>query len=111
MRAMNGREERVARNEAAAREINEKLEAAQGEDDGKYLRLVCECGRSSCDELIAMSVEEYEDVRSDPIRFAVRRDHVMDDVERVVSENDRFVVVAKREGTPAEIVIEENPRA
>jgi hypothetical protein len=34
----------------------------------------------------------------------------MDDVERIVYETQRFVVVAKREGTPAEIAVEEDPR-
>ena len=38
------------------------------------------------------------------------RDHVMRDVEQVVEETDRFAVVAKREGTPAEVAIAEDPR-
>jgi hypothetical protein len=105
------REERVARNEATSRRINEKLEAAQADDDHRYLRLVCECGRGACEELVAVSVEEYERVRSDPVQFVVRRDHVMEDVERAIYETDRFVVVAKREGTPAAIAIEEDPRS
>jgi hypothetical protein len=32
------------------------------------------------------------------------------DVEVIVEETDRFVVVRKREGTPAEIAEEEDPR-
>jgi hypothetical protein len=48
-------------------------------------------------------------VRADPLQFAVTRDHVMADVERVV-ETDRYDVVAKREGTPAAVAIEEDPR-
>jgi len=35
----------------------------------------------------------------------------MADVEEVVEETDRFVVVAKREGTPAEVASEEDPRS
>jgi hypothetical protein len=49
-------------------------------------------------------------VRADPLQFAVTRDHVMADVERVVAETDRYAVVAKREGTPAAVAIEEDPR-
>ena len=102
----------MARNEAASREINEKLEAAQtADDDVRYLRLVCECGHDTCDEVIGIAVDEYEKVRSDPVQFAVRRDHVMEDVEEIVYETDRFVVVVKREGTPAAVAIEEDPRS
>jgi hypothetical protein len=60
--------------------------------------------------VIAITTDEYEQVRSDPRQFAVMRDHVMGNVERVVYETDRFVVVAKREGTPAEVATEEDPR-
>ena len=34
----------------------------------------------------------------------------MADVERVVYETDRFVVVGKREGTPAQLAVSEDPR-
>jgi hypothetical protein len=38
------------------------------------------------------------------------RDHLVPDVEQVVSDDDTFLVVAKREGTPAEVAIQEDPR-
>jgi hypothetical protein len=108
---VTSREERVARNEAASREINEGIEDAhEGEPSDRYIRMVCECGRESCDRLIAITVPEYERVRNDARHFAVVRDHVVADVERVVEESDRFVVVEKREGTPAEVALEEDPR-
>jgi hypothetical protein len=108
---VTGRDERVARNEASSRDINERLEDAhEGAPSDKHIRLVCECGRESCDRLIAITIPEYERVRRDSRLFAVVADHVIDDVERVVLETDRFVVVAKREGTPAEIASEEDPR-
>jgi len=37
-------------------------------------------------------------------------EHLIGDIERIISENDRFAVVSKREGTPAEVSMEENPR-
>jgi hypothetical protein len=36
--------------------------------------------------------------------------HFVGDIERIVFENDRFAVVAKREGVPAEVAIEEKPQ-
>jgi hypothetical protein len=108
---MTRREERIAHNEATSRQINEGLEDAhEGAPSDRYIRVVCECGRDSCDRVIAITVPEYERVRSDPRRFAIVRDHVIADVERMIEENDRFVVVIKREGTPAEVVSDEDPR-
>jgi len=37
-------------------------------------------------------------------------EHVMPDVEEVLSENDRFTVVQKREGTPAAVAEALDPR-
>lgn len=109
---MSEREERVARNETTSREINEGLELAhEGAPSDRFLRMVCECGRTSCDRMIAITVPEYEQVRKDARRFTVQRDHVVADVEVVVDETERFVVVVKREGTPADIASEEDPRS
>ena len=108
---MSGRDERVARNEATAREINEGIEEAhEGTSSEHHVRMVCECGQEACDRLIAITIPEYERVLEDPRTFAVVRDHVMADVERVVYETDRFVVVGKREGTPAQLAVSEDPR-
>jgi hypothetical protein len=53
----------------------------------------------------------YEQVRSDPRQFVIFRDHLIPDVEHVVSDGDTFLIVAKREGIPAEVAIREDPRA
>ena len=109
---MKSREERVAQNESISREINEGIEEAHQEARAdQYIRMVCECGHESCDRLIAITAPEYERVRSDARQFAVVRDHVMADMERPVYETDRFVVVTKREGMPASVASEEDPRS
>jgi hypothetical protein len=108
---MANRDERIARNEAASREINERIEGGhEGAPSDRYMRITCECGQESCERLIAITVPEYERVRADPRQFAVVRDHVIADMEWAVDETDRFVVVSKREGTPAEVATEEDPR-
>lgn len=109
---MTTREERVARNEAVSREINEGLEQAHADEPpDRYLRMYCECGQSGCEGMIAITISEYEQVRSDPVCFAVLREHLIPDIERVVEETDRFVVIAKREGTPAQVARKEDPRS
>jgi hypothetical protein len=108
---MSEREARIARNEAFSREINEGIEDARPSTPGDYLRMVCECGRPDCSSLIAISIQEYEAVRADPRSFVVHHSHVTHDVEDAVRTTERFVVVRKREGTPATIAEEEDPRS
>jgi hypothetical protein len=109
---VEGREARVARNEAISREINEGIELSHLPGaHGEVVRMVCECGLPDCDRLLAITVGEYEAVRSDGRRFVVVKDHVLADVEFVVEENARFTVVQKREGTAAEVAESLDPRA
>jgi hypothetical protein len=109
---MSGREERAAQNETISRDINEGIERGhEGTVLTDLVHMICECGMEDCDRVIAISVAEYEEVRSDPRQFAVVRDHVLGDVEDVVRETDRFVVVCKKDGTPAEVAEEEDPRS
>lgn len=108
---MSGREERIARNEATSREINERLEDAHRRRSGdRTIRMVCECGRETCVRVIAITLTEYDRVRANPLYFVVTKGHVVEDVDRVVDRAERYVVVAKREGTPAKVAEEEDPR-
>jgi hypothetical protein len=108
---MTDREARVAQNEATSREMNEKIERAHADSPEDYFRILCECGRSDCDRVVAISIPEYEALRSDAREFAVVRTHVIPDVEDIVRDTDRYTVVRKHEGTPAEIAEEEDPRS
>ena len=102
----------MARNEANAREINERIqESYDSHRLDTYINMVCECGLAECDVFLAVTKAEYEEIRSDPRRFVIDPSHRVADVEDVVSETDRFVVVEKREGTPAEVAEATDPRA
>jgi hypothetical protein len=108
---MGFREERIAKNEAVVREINEVVdETRESLLDSSFMHIVCECGYERCDEILAVKKDEYERIRNDPRQFCVVQEHVIQDVEAIVEENDRFVLVAKREGTPAEVAIRTDPR-
>jgi hypothetical protein len=108
---MSLREERMATNEAASREINERIEEAfQGEPPANRIDIVCECSRMTCDAAIDITLDEYEQVRKDARHFVIVPGHLVGDIEWIVYENDRFAVVAKREGTPAYVARDENPR-
>jgi hypothetical protein len=73
--------------------------------------MVCECGREVCDRVVAITTAEYEEIRSDPLQFVVVKEHLIPDIERVVAETERFIIVAKREGEPAVVAVEEDPRS
>ena len=108
---MNSREERMARNEVASRELNEEIEAAyEGAPPSNRFDMVCECALEMCERPIDITMDEYLLVRSDLRQFAIVPDHFIGDIERIVYENDRFTVVAKREGTPADVARGGNPR-
>jgi hypothetical protein len=109
---MERTDEHKARVEVASREINEGIEEFQSERDPRQtIRMICECSNPDCDRVVAIDVAEYEAVREEPRHFVVVRDHVEADVERVVRDFGSYVVVAKREGAPARIAEEQDPRS
>ncbi len=106
---MSARDERVGKNEALFREVNERIrEITTYDGDAEFL---CECGDSACAQPILVSIDEYEAVRASATRFLVVPGHELRDVEDVVEENDRFTVVEKRRGFPSELAAQTDPRA
>jgi hypothetical protein len=97
---MDVRDERLAKNEALLREVNERIhevgERLQVLPDDELLDFRCECGRPECDESLSMTKAEYEHVRSEQDRFAVLPGHEDDEIERIVERTDRYLVVDKR---------------
>jgi hypothetical protein len=89
--------ERIARNEASFRDINERLEQGlrQVQHRPEHLELVCECGDRECQSHIFLTLQEYEDVRRDSRWFAVVPGHVFVETERVVARHDRYEIVEK----------------
>ena len=104
------RKERLARNEAAFRKVNEAIEPGRRRGGGERIAFVCECGALGCNRLLELSVDEYEDVRSDARHFFVLPGHEEPEVEFVVDGHDRYHVVQKRDDT-AGIAEETDPRA
>jgi hypothetical protein len=100
--------QRIAMNEATFRKVNEGMQV--GQDTSGLLAFVCECGRLGCTEVIQLTREEYETIRSDPRRFAIRDGHEILEAEAIVERRDRFVVVEKRGDPEAEIVEHTDPR-
>jgi hypothetical protein len=117
---MDDRLERQARNEALMREVNERIadvdkaaEQASFTPEETFFEFLCECGGDSnsdagCEEHVRMTIQEYEDLRSQDDRFAVYPGHEKETLERVVMRNERFVLVDKR--PKAESFVADDPR-
>src|SRR5918995_4437190 len=99
--------QRVAMNEATFRKVNEGMEL--GQDPSGLLTFVCECGRLGCNELIQLTRGEYENVRTNPRRFAIVDGHEILEAEEIVERHDRYSVVEKAGDPEAEIVEHTDP--
>ena len=102
-----GRQERIALNENAYRELNESIHS--GSTPQRRFELLCECGSPDCTRPLTATLEEYEAVRADPRRFMVLPGHQILDAEGVVEEHEGFNVVEKPEDV-AHIVEAGDPR-
>ena len=108
---MDERTKRVATNEAVFRAVNEKLEGLNETFAmvTSTFSIVCECGDLSCTEQIELSEEDYTRLRSDPTRFAIIHGHEAAEGEDVVERHERYDVIRKHRGQPAELARETSP--
>lgn len=108
---MEERLERQARNEALAREVNERISVLDraAASNGETFGFHCECGRNGgCPDRIWMTLAEYDLVREQDDRFAVASGHETDELEHVVERTERYVIVDKVDA--AEPLVADDPR-
>jgi hypothetical protein len=95
---MNGSLERLARNQSLFREVNKRLRALSVQqvqvpwtDRTAYL---CECGDDACLEMVELTPDQYEALRSDEDMFVLACGHEANG-EDVMEQTDGFVVVRR----------------
>jgi len=106
------RTERVARNQALYREVNERIEDLNesfGGITGAFL-IVCECSDPLCTEQIALSRQAYERTRAHPAQFIVRPGHQAVALEDIITTEAEYMVVEKHAGEPARLAGKTDPR-
>jgi hypothetical protein len=110
---MDERQRRVGRNEALIRQVNEELEALDQftRITERTVGIVCECGDLLCQERLDVPVATYERARSESELFLVVPGHEIPAAEDVVERSDRYTIVRKHEGGPAELARETDPRS
>jgi hypothetical protein len=95
--------ERQARNEDMMRSVNDRIaaldkSAAEWAAPDQQFKFQCECGKTDgCAGRVLMTLGEYERVRSQRDRFAVVPGHEADEIESIVEQDERFVIVDKRD--------------
>ena len=95
---MEQRLERIARNEALFRAVNERIEELSAKFEvlpESGVEFHCECGRDGCDARISMTLGEYDIVRRETDRFAVVPGHETPELEYVVHDGARYRIVDK----------------
>jgi hypothetical protein len=110
---LSERERRIGLNEAVYREVNEKLRAVNEvfATITDSFEIMCECGHSTCDDRISITPAAYEELRRDPVLFAIAPGHEIPDVEVVITRTEAYAVVRKRAGDPAKVAVQTDPRS
>ena len=92
------KQQRAGADEASIRDVNEGIERGQwpGEEDTPT-GFRCECGRLGCNQLMELSVREYDEIRAHPRWFLVVAGHEKPDVEDVVEARAGYLIVEKRD--------------
>jgi hypothetical protein len=102
-------EERAARNEVLFRDANEKLGYKREElEVHGPTPFLCECADPTCTELIRLTREQYEHVRSKANWFLIASGH--DAQEAPAAEEHEGYFIIEKDGVARRIAEEENPR-
>jgi hypothetical protein len=92
-------EERITRNDALFRDANEQINAKANEygtDEDQAVPFICECADEHCATIVALSLGEYEDIRTDSRQFLTASGHErFEGLVEIVSTNHHHLVVRK----------------
>lgn len=90
---LSARQQRGAKNQSLFREVNERIEELRASND--KIEFVCECDKLGCEEMVSLTLNEYEELRQVSTHFVVRPGHRADEIEQVVRRCDGYEVVEK----------------
>ena len=87
---------RAARNQQLFRELNDAISTLHY--SSSFNEYVCECGMKNCLEVIVLTLERYQEIRTAPDHFIVLPGHWSTKAERLVREESGFHVVERIDG-------------
>jgi hypothetical protein len=101
---------RATEAETSLRRVNELIiEVARDRFESLEGHVVCECSGARCTDVLPLTLEEYERVRSAGRRFVLVRGHEVEAIEHVVESYDGYVV-AEKHGQAGRIAELNDPR-
>jgi hypothetical protein len=102
--------EQAAKNEAAFRKVNERIEekADELELGERPTPFLCECEDETCTQVVLLRRTEYEEVRAHPRRFVVSPGH-QEEADELIRDGE-FTVIEKH-GKEGELVEQQDPRS
>lgn len=103
--------EKIARNEALFREVNERIAETAERFDADEATFICECADPGCTERLEVTLEEYERVRKDGATFLLVPGHEDERVESIVRLDGERAVVEKQHPVVARVAHDLDPRA
>ena len=87
---------KIGANEALLREVNEAIERGIWPgDEQRLIRFRCECAEVECNQVVELTLREYEAVRANGRRFALVDGHEWPEAEVVVERHPGYLVVEK----------------
>ena len=101
----------AARAESLFRSVNERIAETAHDASVDETLFICECSDPDCTQGIHLTLEQYEDVRSEPTYFVVMPGHEDPAVERVVESERSHDLVEKDAPGAAETSAELDPRS
>ena len=101
----------AARAESLFRSVNERIAETAHDAPVDETLFICECSDPDCAQGIHLTLEQYEDVRSEPTHFIVKPGHEDPAVERVAESKRSHDVVDKDAPGAADTATELDPRA
>ncbi len=93
--------QRLANNERLMRSGNKKIQrmienhTPKDEQTNLEVDFECECSSLSCNERIALTVDEYEKLHKHKKQFVLVKGHEIPTIEKIVKDKDSFIIVEK----------------
>ncbi len=86
--------QRSTRMQRLLREVNETVvEVSRSLGATDELDVLCECG-DGCGAFLALELDDYARIRSEPSQFCVLPGHERSDADRIVERHERWLLVA-----------------
>jgi hypothetical protein len=87
--------EQLIRNQVVLREVNERIAEIARSWSGDAPAFLCECSHDGCTQSLALSLPEFERIRSSPNLFMIAPGHESAEVDRVVETRHGSTLVEK----------------